>query len=155
MSILQETLAALPFFPDCQAELEVINCHHNYVAKEYDFGEEVYVARKVAGRAQYRELGIIPGSMGTGSFIVRGKGHPESFNSCSHGAGRTMSRSKAKATISLDKHKRDTAHVECRTDAGILDESPSAYKPLDAVMQAQADLVDIVHRLKPLVCVKG
>lgn len=155
MSILQETLAALPSIPEFEAQMEVINCHHNYVAKEYHFGEAVYVTRKGAVRAQEGDLGIIPGSMGTGSFIVRGKGNPESFNSCSHGAGRTMSRAKAKATISLDKHKRDTAHVECRKDSGILDESPSAYKPLDAVMKAQADLVEIVHRLQPLVCVKG
>ncbi len=155
LSLLMEALKKQKSIPAFQADLKVINCHHNYVAREVHFGENVWVTRKGAVRAQEGDWGIIPGSMGTGSFIVRGKGNAESFNSCSHGAGRTMSRAKAKQTISLDKHKRDTAHVECRKDVGILDESPSAYKSLDAVMKAQADLVDIVHRLKPLVCVKG
>jgi tRNA-splicing ligase RtcB len=133
----------------------VINCHHNYVEKEEHYGESVWVTRKGAVRARKGDWGIIPGSMGTGSFIVQGKGNPESFNSCSHGAGRTMSRAKAKKVISLEQHARDTANIECRKDAGILDESPGAYKPLDAVMKAQEDLVEVVHRLKPLVCVKG
>lgn len=141
--------------PPFETEVEVINCHHNYVAREFHYGEEVWVTRKGAVRAQAGDWGIIPGSMGVGSYIVQGKGNPESFNSCSHGAGRAMSRSAAKRSISLDKHARDTAHVECRKDEGILDESPAAYKPLDDVMKAQADLVDIVHKLRPLVCVKG
>lgn len=155
MALLVDALKSQKDIPEFQTEVEVINCHHNYVAKEHHFGEDVWVTRKGAVRAQKGDWGIIPGSMGTGSFIVKGKGNVESFNSCSHGAGRTMSRAKAKATISLDKHKRDTAHVECRKDAGILDESPSAYKSLDAVMKAQSELIEIVHRLKPLVCVKG
>lgn len=155
MSLLIDAISALPSIPDFTAQLEVINCHHNYVAKEEHFGESVWVTRKGAVRAQLGDLGIIPGSMGTGSYIVRGKGNPESFNSCSHGAGRTMSRTQAKKSISLDRHKRDTAHVECRKDVGILDESPSAYKPLGDVMKAQADLVEIVHKLRPVVCVKG
>ncbi len=148
-------LKALGTLPDFEAELQVINCHHNYVEKEEHYGESVWVTRKGAVRARKGDWGIIPGSMGTGSFIVQGKGNPESFNSCSHGAGRTMSRAKAKKVISLEQHARDTANIECRKDEGILDESPGAYKPLDAVMKAQEDLVEIVHRLKPLVCVKG
>jgi tRNA-splicing ligase RtcB len=150
-----QSLKALGTLPDFEAELQVINCHHNYVEKEDHYGESVWVTRKGAVRARKGDWGIIPGSMGTGSFIVMGKGNPESFNSCSHGAGRTMSRSKAKKVISLEQHARDTANIECRKDEGILDESPGAYKPLDAVMKAQEDLVEIVHRLKPLVCVKG
>jgi tRNA-splicing ligase RtcB (3'-phosphate/5'-hydroxy nucleic acid ligase) len=154
MGQVQHALRQLDL-PAFQAEVEVINCHHNYVAREHHYGEEVWVTRKGAVRAAQGDWGIIPGSMGVGSYIVRGKGNPESFNSCSHGAGRTMSRSAAKRQISLEQHVRDTAHVECRKDEGILDESPAAYKPLDAVMKAQADLVEIMHKLRPLVCVKG
>lgn len=150
-----EALRRTGELPEFEAQLQVINCHHNYVTKEDHFGETVWVTRKGAVRAQEGDWGIIPGSMGVGSYIVRGKGNRESFNSCSHGAGRTMSRSQAKKVISLDRHAADTAHVECRKDEGILDESPGAYKPLDAVMAAQADLVEIVHKLRPLVCVKG
>jgi tRNA-splicing ligase RtcB len=150
-----QSLRGLGRLPEFEAELQVINCHHNYVEKEDHYGESVWVTRKGAVRARKGDWGIIPGSMGTGSFIVQGKGNPESFNSCSHGAGRTMSRSKAKKVISLEQHALDTANIECRKDVGILDESPRAYKPLDAVMKAQEDLVEIVHRLKPLVCVKG
>ena len=145
---------ALPSF-EAEVEVEVINCHHNYVAREYHYGETVWVTRKGAVRAAEGDWGIIPGSMGVGSYIVRGKGNPESFNSCSHGAGRAMSRTAARKSISMERHARDTAHVECRKDKGILDESPAAYKSLDAVMKAQADLVEIVHKLRPLVCVKG
>ncbi len=134
---------------------QAVNCHHNYVEKEKHYGEDVYVTRKGAVRAQTGDLGIIPGSMGARSFIVRGKGNPESFNSCSHGAGRTMSRTQAKAVISLEQHRKATAGVECRKDANVLDESPSAYKNIDAVMAAQNDLVEIVHTLKQVVCVKG
>lgn len=154
MGQVQHALRQLKL-PAFQAEVEVINCHHNYVAREHHYGEDVWVTRKGAVRAAQGDWGIIPGSMGVGSYIVRGKGNPESFNSCSHGAGRTMSRSAAKRHISLEQHARDTAHVECRKDEGILDESPAAYKPLDAVMKAQADLVEIMHKLRPLVCVKG
>jgi len=137
------------------AELEAVNCHHNYVTRENHFGENVLVTRKGAVRAAKDVLGIIPGSMGAKSFIVRGLGNPESFHSCSHGAGRVMSRNEAKRRVSLDEHIRDTEGVECRKDAGVIDETPKAYKPIEAVMAAQADLVEIVHTLKQVVCVKG
>ena len=113
------------------------------------------VTRKGAVRAGEGELGIIPGSMGARSYIVRGKGHPESFLSCSHGAGRSLSRTEAKRRFSLADHEQATAGVECRKDAGVIDETPAAYKPIDAVMAAQADLVEPVHELKQVVCVKG
>lgn len=134
---------------------EAINCHHNYVSWESHFGQNVMVTRKGAVRACEGDLGIIPGSMGERSFIVRGKGNPESFHSCSHGAGRRMSRGEAKRTITLERHIEATRGVECRKDAGVLDESKDAYKDIDAVMAAQSDLVDIVHTLKQVVCVKG
>lgn len=137
------------------AELEAVNCHHNYVRRENHFGENVLVTRKGAVRAAKGTLGIIPGSMGARSFIVRGLGNPDSFDSCSHGAGRVMSRTAAKKLVTLDEHIADTAGVECRKDAGVLDETPKAYKPIEAVMAAQADLVEIVHTLKQVVCVKG
>jgi len=137
------------------AELEAVNCHHNYVARENHFGENVLVTRKGAVRAAKGVLGIIPGSMGAKSFIVRGLGNPDSFDSCSHGAGRVMSRTEAKRQVTLDDHIRDTQGVECRKDVGVIDESPRAYKPIEAVMAAQADLVEIVHTLKQVVCVKG
>ena len=136
-------------------EKEVINCHHNYVARENHFGHNVLVTRKGAVRARQNDLGIIPGSMGTKSYIVKGKGNPESFMSCSHGAGRKMSRTEAKKTFTLDDHKAATAGVECRKDLDVIDETPGAYKSIDAVMAAQLDLVDIVHVLKQVVCVKG
>jgi tRNA-splicing ligase RtcB (3'-phosphate/5'-hydroxy nucleic acid ligase) len=132
-----------------------VNCHHNYVAREHHYGENVLVTRKGAVRAGVGDMGIIPGSMGAKSFIVRGKGNPESFCSCSHGAGRTMSRTKAKKVFSLDDHQKATAGVECRKDADVIDETPMAYKSIDAVMAAQDDLVEIVHTLKQVVCVKG
>ncbi|MGN7613490.1 RtcB family protein [Magnetococcales bacterium HHB-1] len=132
-----------------------IDCHHNYVARERHYGESVLVTRKGAVRAQEGEMGIIPGSMGARSHIVRGLGNPESFTSCSHGAGRTMSRTEARKRISLEEHRRATASVECRKDRNVLDESPAAYKSIDAVMEAQKDLVEIVHTLKQVVCVKG
>lgn len=138
-----------------EAEMEAVNCHHNYVTREHHFGENVLVTRKGAVRAAKGVLGIIPGSMGAKSFIVRGLGNPESFDSCSHGAGRVMSRTQAKKLVSLDEHIADTAGVECRKDAGVIDETPRAYKPIEAVMAAQADLVEIVHTLKQVVCVKG
>jgi tRNA-splicing ligase RtcB len=155
MAQVQHALKQVRSLPAFESEVEVINCHHNYVAREYHFGDTVWVTRKGAVRAAAGDWGIIPGSMGVGSYIVRGKGNPESFNSCSHGAGRAMSRTAARKSISMERHARDTAHVECRKDEGILDESPAAYKSLDAVMKAQADLVEIVHKLRPLVCVKG
>ncbi|PVE57749.1 RNA-splicing ligase RtcB [Arthrobacter sp. TPD3018] len=138
-----------------EAELEAVNCHHNYVTRENHFGENVLVTRKGAVRAAKGVMGIIPGSMGAKSFIVRGLGNPDSFDSCSHGAGRVMSRTAAKKLVTLDEHIADTAGVECRKDEGVIDETPKAYKPIEAVMAAQADLVEIVHTLKQVVCVKG
>lgn len=132
-----------------------VNCHHNYVTRENHFGANVWLTRKGAVRARKGDLGIIPGSMGVRSYIVRGKGNADSFNSCSHGAGRIMSRSEAKRTFTLDDHAKATIGVECRKDAGVIDETPGAYKDIDAVMAAQADLVEIVHTLKQVVCVKG
>ena len=140
-----------PFACECGA----INCHHNYVARENHFGANVWVTRKGAVRAREGDLGIIPGSMGARSFIVRGKGNRESFCSCSHGAGRKMSRGAAKKAFSLDDHIKATAHVECRKDADVIDETPGAYKDIDAVMAAQDDLVEVVHTLRQVVCVKG
>ncbi len=132
-----------------------VNCHHNYVARERHLGKDVFVTRKGAVRARLGDLGIIPGSMGARSYIVRGKGNPESFTSCSHGAGRAMSRSEAKRRFSLADHAAATAGVECRKDAEVIDETPAAYKSIDAVMAAQKDLVEIVHELRQVVCVKG
>ncbi|MEM9697140.1 MAG: RtcB family protein, partial [Myxococcota bacterium] len=132
-----------------------VNCHHNYVAREHHYGADVYVTRKGAVRAGAGELGIIPGSMGARSYIVRGKGNPESFLSCSHGAGRAMSRSKARRKFTVRDHAEATAGIECRKDDGVLDETPGAYKPIDKVMEAQRDLVEAVHELRQVVCVKG
>ncbi|UUZ64669.1 RtcB family protein [Polaromonas sp. P1-6] len=138
-----------------ETHLEAVNCHHNYVQKETHFGQEVFVTRKGALSARVGELGIIPGSMGVKSYIVRGKGNPESFMSCSHGAGRAMSRTKAKKLFTVEDQIKATAGVECRKDAGVIDEIPMAYKDIDAVMAAQKDLVEVVHTLKQVVCVKG
>lgn len=132
-----------------------VNCHHNYVQRERHFGAEVWLTRKGAVSAREGELGIIPGSMGAKSFIVRGKGQAESFCSCSHGAGRVMSRAQAKRTFTLEDHAAATDGVECRKDDGVIDETPAAYKDIDAVMAAQSDLVEVVHTLKQVVCVKG
>ena len=132
-----------------------VNCHHNYVAKEEHFGDKVWVTRKGAVRAGAGELGIIPGSMGAKSYIVRGRGNPDSFHTCSHGAGRAMSRTEAKRRFTLDDHALATAGVECRKDGGVIDETPGAYKDIDAVMAAQSDLVEVVHTLKQVLCVKG
>ena len=132
-----------------------VNCHHNYVEREHHFGADVYVTRKGAVRAGLGELGIIPGSMGARSFIVRGKGEPESFCSCSHGAGRAMSRGEAKRRFTLDDHARATEGIECRKDAAVIDEIPAAYKDIDRVMAAQSDLVEVVATLKQVLCVKG
>lgn len=138
-----------------EARLEAVNCHHNYVNRETHYGEDVLVTRKGAVSARKGEMGIIPGSMGARSFIVRGLGNEESFCSCSHGAGRVMSRTKAKKLVSLDEHVKATEGVECRKDAGVIDETPAAYKDIDAVMAAQSDLVEVVYTLKQVVCVKG
>lgn len=132
-----------------------VNCHHNYVSREHHFGANVLVTRKGAVRARAGDLGIIPGSMGERSFIVRGKGNVDSFHSCSHGAGRAMSRTEAKKRFSVEDHVAATVGVECRKDADVIDETPSAYKNIDAVMEAQSDLVEIVHTLKQVICVKG
>jgi tRNA-splicing ligase RtcB len=155
--MLAATLKALsrhlpPFEVDRK---QVIDCHHNYVAREHHFGRDVLLTRKGAVKAGKGDLGIIPGSMGARSFIVRGKGNPDSFESCSHGAGRAMSRTAARKRFNLEDHARATEGVECRKDLGVIDETPAAYKPIDLVMQAQADLVDIVHELRQVVCVKG
>jgi tRNA-splicing ligase RtcB len=132
-----------------------VNCHHNYAEREVHFGEEVYVTRKGAVRARSEDYGIIPGSMGAKSFIVKGRGNAESYCSCSHGAGRLMSRTKAKKEFSVDDLITQTQGVECRKDAGVLDEIPGAYKSIDEVMANQSDLVDVVATLKQVICVKG
>ncbi|MDO5058157.1 MAG: RtcB family protein [Lautropia sp.] len=155
--MMQRVIAAMrriitkPF----QTHLEAVNCHHNYVQQERHFGEDVFVTRKGAVSAREGELGIIPGSMGARSYIVRGKGNPESFTSCSHGAGRRMSRTQAKKRFTVADQIRATEGVECRKDADVIDEIPMAYKDIDAVMAAQHDLVDVVYTLKQVVCVKG
>ena len=138
-----------------ETHIEAVNCHHNYVQRETHFGQDVFVTRKGAVSAEQGKLGIIPGSMGAKSFIVRGKGNPESFNSCSHGAGRTMSRTKAKKLFTVEDQIKATEGVECRKDADVIDEIPMAYKNIDAVMAAQEDLVEVIYTLKQVVCVKG
>jgi tRNA-splicing ligase RtcB (3'-phosphate/5'-hydroxy nucleic acid ligase) len=135
--------------------VEAVNCHHNYVSQERHFGKDILVTRKGAVSARKGELGIIPGSMGARSYIVRGLGNEESFQSCSHGAGRKMSRTEAKKRFTLEEHRAATAGVECRKDKNVIDETPAAYKDIDAVMAAQKDLVEVVHTLKQVVCVKG
>lgn len=137
------------------ADVEAVNCHHNYVTRENHFGENIFVTRKGAVRAAKGTMGIVPGSMGARSYIVRGLGNEESFHSCSHGAGRVMSRTEAKKRVSLEEHIEATAHVECRKDKDVIDETPAAYKDIDAVMEAQKDLVEVVHTLRQIVCVKG
>ena len=132
-----------------------VNCHHNYISRERHFGKDCYVTRKGAVRAEKGELGIIPGSMGARSFIVRGLGNAQSFNSCSHGAGRVMSRTQAKKQFSIADQVAATQGVECRKDAAVIDEIPHAYKDIDQVMAAQSVLVEVVHTLKQIVCVKG
>ena len=141
--------------PPFQADLLAVNCHHNYVAREHHYGKDVFVTRKGAVRAQAGDYGIIPGSMGARSYIVKGKGNPESFCSCSHGAGRALSRTEAKRRFTVADHEKATEGVECRKDAAVIDETPAAYKPIDKVMEAQRDLVEVVHELKQVVCVKG
>jgi tRNA-splicing ligase RtcB len=141
--------------PDFALDGEWVNCHHNYVAREFHYGKSVLVTRKGAVRARAGELGIIPGSMGARSYITRGLGNPESFCSASHGAGRAMSRTAARRAFTVKDHLQATAGIECRKDADVLDETPAAYKSIDAVMQAQRDLVEVVHTLRQVVCVKG
>ncbi len=145
--------ASIPktFTCDCEA----VNCHHNYVSHERHFGENVMVTRKGAVDAHEGVMGIIPGSMGAKSFIVRGKGNRDSFCSCSHGAGRTMSRTEASKRFTLEDHAAATAGVECRKDIGVIDETPAAYKSIEDVMAAQSDLVEVVYTLKQILCVKG
>jgi tRNA-splicing ligase RtcB len=132
-----------------------VQCHHNYANVEEHFGQQVWVTRKGAVSARRGEMGIIPGSMGAKSFIVRGKGNVDSYCSCSHGAGRRMSRAAAKRNYTLADLKEQTVGVECRKDAGVLDEIPGAYKSIDAVMAAQAELVDVMYTLKQVMCIKG
>lgn len=154
--MLKQALAAMAAaFTDFGVTDEAIDCHHNYVEREHHFGETVWVTRKGAVRAREGDLGIIPGSMGARSFIVRGKGNPDSFCSCSHGAGRVMSRTEAKRRFTVADHAAATAGIECRKDEGVIDETPKAYKDIDAVMAAQSDLVEVVHTLRQIVCVKG
>ena len=144
-------IVAKPFV----ADVEAVNCHHNYVQRETHFGHDIFVTRKGAVAAHRGQLGIIPGSMGAKSFIVRGLGNEQAFCSCSHGAGRTMSRTQAKKVFTVADQVRATAGVECRKDAGVIDEIPMAYKDIDAVMAAQSDLVEVVHTLRQVICVKG
>jgi tRNA-splicing ligase RtcB len=155
MQSVMLALRGLRGLPPFTTDELAVNCHHNYVQKERHYGEDVWLTRKGAVSARDGELGIIPGSMGTRSYIVRGRGNTESFHSCSHGAGRALSRTEAKRRFTVEDHERATAGVECRKDAGVIDETPMAYKDIDAVMAAQRDLVDVVHTLKQVVCVKG
>jgi tRNA-splicing ligase RtcB len=143
------------YLPSFKVIDEVVNCHHNYVAHENHFGSNVYVTRKGAIRAREGEYGIIPGSMGAKSFIVKGKGNKESFCSCSHGAGRKMSRTEAEKKFTKADLEQQTDGVMCRKDTGVLDEIPGAYKDIDEVMNNQLDLVDVVHTLKQIMCIKG
>ena len=155
MKGIVRALGASSELPAFDAAVEAVNCHHNYVAREHHYGRDVLVTRKGAVRARQGDLGIIPGSMGAKSFIVRGLGHPESFCSSSHGAGRLMSRTEAKRRFTVEDHAAATAGIECRKDKDVIDETPGAYKPIDDVMRAQRDLVEIVHTLRQVLCVKG
>lgn len=147
--------AIRPLLPSFQLTKEAINCHHNYVSQEQHDGENLLITRKGAIRAGKDELGIIPGSMGARSYIVRGKGNPDSFCSCSHGAGRKMSRNKAKHLFNQQDLIQQTQGIECRKDAGVIDEIPAAYKDIDQVMAHQSDLIEVVHTLKQVLCIKG
>jgi len=155
MSRIVTALKELRHLPPFHLTEVAVNCHHNYVAKERHFNQDLWITRKGAVRAQEGELGIIPGSMGAKSYIVRGKGNAQSFCSCSHGAGRVMSRTQAKKQFTIQDHIKATQGVECRKDGKVIDETPMAYKSIEAVMAAQQDLVDIVYTLKQVVCVKG
>ena len=155
MDALIRAVRTVPEIPPFEAGVTAVNCHHNYVTRERHGGREVFITRKGAVRAGAGDLGIIPGSMGASSYIVRGRGSAESYESCSHGAGRAMSRNEAKRRFTLADHEAATAGIECRKDADVIDETPGAYKPIHAVMAAQRDLVEIVHTLRQVVCVKG
>jgi len=155
MEAILEALRRSKVLPKFKTNQMAVNCHHNYVTREHHYGKDVFVTRKGAVRAGEGDLGIIPGSMGACSYIVRGKGNPESFCSCSHGAGRAMSRTQAKKQFSVADHIRMTEGVECRKDADVVDETPAAYKPIEQVMAAQSDLVEVLYELKQVVCVKG
>lgn len=141
--------------PSFSLDKEAVNCHHNYISREFHYGQDVWVTRKGAVSARLGERGIIPGSMGSRSYIVRGRGNAESFCSCSHGAGRAMSRTAARQRFSVEDHVKATKGVECRKDKSVLDETPGAYKPIEAVMAAQQDLVEVEHTLRQVICVKG
>ena len=155
-SMLELLLAALTrHLPSFAVETEVVNCHHNYVAQEHHYGADVWVTRKGAIRARLGDLGIIPGSMGARSYIVRGLGNPDSFNSSAHGAGRRMSRTAAEKQFTESDMVQQTEGVICRKDKGVIDEIPGAYKDIDAVMENQKDLTETLHTLKQVVCVKG
>jgi tRNA-splicing ligase RtcB (3'-phosphate/5'-hydroxy nucleic acid ligase) len=153
--MLQVVTAMREMLPAFTITQEAINCHHNYVEKEHHFGRNMWVTRKGAIRARAGDLGIIPGSMGQRSYIVRGKGDLQSFCSCSHGAGRVMSRAEAKRRFSITDLIAQTEGVECRKDEGVIDEIPSSYKDIDQVMANQTDLVEVVHTLKQVLCIKG
>jgi tRNA-splicing ligase RtcB len=155
LEAIVEALAKGGRLPAFSLQGERVNCHHNYVAREVHYGKEVLVTRKGAVRARAGDLGIIPGSMGARSYIVRGLGNAESFTSCSHGAGRAMSRTAARKRFTVEDHVRATAGIECRKDVDVIDETPAAYKSIDAVMEAQRDLVEVLHTLRQVVCVKG
>ncbi len=152
--VMEALRKALPG-KDVRSRQEAVNCHHNYLSMEVHNGQDLWITRKGAVSARHGEIGIIPGSMGAKSYIVRGKGNAESYCSCSHGAGRRMSRGAAKRMFSLADLEAQTAGVECRKDGGVLDEIPAAYKDIDAVMAAQSDLVEIQHTLKQVLCIKG
>ncbi|WP_295801390.1 RtcB family protein [uncultured Microbulbifer sp.] len=149
VAVLQQQL------PPFSLATEAINCHHNYVVREQHFGRDVFVTRKGAISAQKDQLGIIPGSMGARSYIVRGLGNPESFCSCAHGAGRRMSRTAARKRFTRADLEAQTKGVQCRKDKGVIDEIPAAYKDIDQVMNNQRDLVDVVHTLRQVICIKG
>jgi tRNA-splicing ligase RtcB len=155
MLTVLRTIGDSGLVPAFESGSETVNCHHNYVAWEHHFGENVLVTRKGAVRARKGDMGIIPGSMGARSYIVRGLGNEQSLNSCSHGAGRAMSRNEARRRFTLADHEAATANIECRKDKDVIDETPMAYKSIDAVMHAQRDLVEIVHTLRQVVCIKG
>ncbi len=158
VEMMNRTLREIAYyFNDNQPfeRLVEVNCHHNYTSLENHYGENVIVTRKGAVRARANDLGIIPGSMGTGSFIVRGRGNPESFDSCSHGAGRAMSRTQARRQFTVEDLVLQTAGVECRKDDAVLDEIPSSYKDIKTVMENQSDLVEILYSLKQVLCIKG
>lgn len=152
IQVIEAMRGMMPAFTITQ---EAINCHHNYVEKEHHFGRNMWITRKGAIRAREGDLGIIPGSMGQRSYIVRGKGDVSSYCSCSHGAGRVMSRAEAKRRFSLTDLIAQTEGVECRKDEGVIDEIPASYKDIDQVMANQTDLVEVVHTLKQVLCIKG